>query len=121
MLHTATRLVEYEILKSIARGNKAIGVHINGIPDRYKQTKNLGPNPFDYLGVRYNIEGTKLTMIEFNGTNWVEYDEIDDSASYSVKNVAQERRGNAFKLSHFYRTYLWNKDDGYTNFSDWVG
>jgi len=38
----ARRWVHYEIMKSLERGNKLVGVHINGIPDKNRQTKGLG-------------------------------------------------------------------------------
>ena len=112
--------VRYEILKSLKRGNKVIGVHINGIPDRYKQTKDLGPNPFDYLGVTYSSDGKTITMHEVVNGSWVKYEEIDGSASFSIKPLDTSFWGEGFKLSHFYKAYLWNKDKGYENFGSWV-
>lgn len=112
--------VRYEILKSMKRRNKVFGVHINGIPDKHRQTKDLGPNPFDYLGLFYNQDGTRLTMFEFGRGKWIEYEEIDGSASYSIRQAPRSRWGQGYKLSDFYPTYLWNKDKGYESFSTWV-
>ena len=56
--------VRYEILKGMKRGNKLLGIHINGIAGKDKRTKDLGPNPFDFLAKRYNDSGTGLTMLE---------------------------------------------------------
>jgi hypothetical protein len=44
------RWVQYEIMKSIERGNSVLGIHINGIRDKLGALKTQGPNPFDYLG-----------------------------------------------------------------------
>src|SRR5258708_23904064 len=53
--HTFARpWVRYEIIKSIARGNHTFGVHINGIRCKNQKLKPNGPNPFDYLAVRYS-------------------------------------------------------------------
>lgn len=42
--HTwSRRWVRYEIMKSIERGNRLLGVHINSIPGKDKLTKELGP------------------------------------------------------------------------------
>jgi hypothetical protein len=112
--------VRYEILKSLKRGNKVIAVHINGIPDKNKQTKDLGPNPFDYLGVTYSSDGKTLTMHEVIDGAWVAYEEINGSASFTIAPLASSFWGQGFKLSHFYKTYLWNKDHGYDNFGTWV-
>ncbi len=45
---------------------------------------------------------------------------IDGSASYRVE-VAQKYWGNGYKLSNFFDVYDWVKDNGYNNFSNWVG
>lgn len=112
--------VRYEILKSMKRGNKLIGVHINGIPDKNKQTKDLGPNPFEYLGVTYSQDGRSLTLYEKQNGQWVPYDEIDGSATYSIDLISSSDRGKGFNLLHFYHSYLWNKDNGYENFDQWI-
>jgi len=112
--------VRYEIFKSLKRGNKMFGVHINGIPDKRAQTKNLGPNPFLSLGITYNANGTELRMWE-KGGQWVEYTEIDGTSVVQVSGVAQTMWNKGFNLSHFYPSYLWNRDKGYENFANWVG
>jgi len=113
--------VRYEILKSMKRGNRLFGVHINGIKDRYEQTKDLGPNPFGYLGIQYSADGQSLTMYEAVNGQWAEYAEVDGSSTYTLKNTAaNERRGKFLKLKDDYPVYLWNKNNGYENFSNWV-
>jgi hypothetical protein len=112
--------VRYEILKSMKRGNKLLGIHINGIPGKDQQTKDLGPNPFDFLGKRYNDSGTRLTMLEQIDGAWSEYTDIDDSATYQLKNPQPQKSGQAFTLSNDYPVYLWNRDKGYENFSSWI-
>lgn len=112
--------IRYEIFKSLKKGNHVFGVHINGIRDKDKQTKNLGKNPFDYVGIKYDEDGIKLTMYEWLNGKWVEYKEIDGSSSYSIKTADKSKHENFFKLSHFYKTYKWNKDKGYENFSKWT-
>jgi hypothetical protein len=111
--------VRYELLKSFKRGNHIFGVHINGIKDKDGNTKDLGPNPLEYVGVTYADDGTTATLWEKTGGTWIEYSEIDGFASYSV-NVGNAHRGKGFNLSNFYSTYRWNADDGYENFSTWV-
>jgi hypothetical protein len=113
--------VRYEILKSMKRGNKLLGIHINGISDRNGQTKDLGPNLFDFLAVRYSLDGRTLTMLEAVNGQWAEYTKVDGSPSYSIDQRPEGDRGKLFALSHFYPTYLWIKDKGYDNFDSWVG
>jgi len=112
--------VRYEILKSMNRGNKLLGIHINGIAGKDQQTKDLGPNPFDYLAKRYSADGTQLTMLEASNGKWVEYTEIDESATYGLKKPRSERAGQTVPLSTDCSVYRWNGDNGYENFSAWI-
>ena len=84
----------------------------NGVP------KN--GNPFDYLGVTYSADGKMLTMHEVKDDKWVEYEDIDGSASFTIDPLNASFWGKGFKLSHFYKAYLWNKDNGYENFESWI-
>ena len=112
--------VRYEILKSMMRGNKILGIHINGIEDKAQQTKDLGPNPFSYLAKRYSPDGTQLTMLEAQDGEWVEYAQIDNSATYTLKTPRPDRAGQLVALSSTYSVYRWNGDNGYENFSSWI-
>ncbi len=112
--------VRYELLKSFRKGNHILGVHINSIESKDGQTRKNGPNPLAYVGVRFSESGKLATILEFTGGKWKKYERIGNSASYQV-NVAQRYRGNGYRLSQIYSTYDWVLDDGYANFSDWVG
>jgi hypothetical protein len=111
--------VRYELLKSFRRGNHIFAVHINGIKGKDGNTKDLGPNPLEYVGVTYSNDGSTATLWEKTSGQWVEYLEIDGSSSYGV-NVTSAYRGKGFNLSKFYLTYRWNADNGYEKFSPWV-
>lgn len=116
----ARRWVRYEIIKSIQRGNKIFAIHINGIKGRDKKTKKDGPDPFDYLAFKYLNDGNRLEVLEYIDGKWVSY---EDEEGWSLKNIApMAKRGKSLKLSALgYKTYSWSRDDGYNNFSDWVG
>lgn len=110
--------VKYEIFKSIDVGNHIFGVHINGIKGKDKNTKNLGRSPFEWLGLRFNKDGTSADPIEYNGKNWIGYNKIPP---LKIKpNIEEEYWNKSYKLSHFFKTYKWYKDDGYNNFLKWV-
>ncbi|HGA1024629.1 TPA: Thoeris anti-phage system ThsA activator ThsB [Bacillus cereus] len=112
------RWVRYEIMKSIEKGNKIIGIHINAFKDKYGNIKSKGPNPFDYLGYQYSQDGKQLYLYEWTGGKWVEY---KDLAPYRVNQIAPESlRGKFYSLSSVYRVYDWVTDDGYNKFSSWV-
>lgn len=113
--------VRYEVLKSMKKGNRLFGIHINGINGRDGTAKDLGPNPFDFMAVHYSTDGRTLTMLEAVGGQWVEYGKIDGSASYSVEQKPQADQGRIYPLSRFYPVYRWNADKGYENFKNWVG
>ncbi|MDH1428879.1 TIR domain-containing protein [Comamonas aquatica] len=111
--------VRYEILKSFKRGNHLLAVHINSITDKNKKVKTLGSNPFDFVGVRYSDDGKTATLLEWLNDKWVDYDQIDNSATYAV-NVGLDRQGKGFKLSELFKLYDWDTDRGYDNFSSWL-
>jgi len=112
--------VRYELLKSFKKGNHIFGVHINAVKCKQQQTKIKGPNPLNYVGVRFSDSGKTATLLEHKNGKWVEYVKIDGAASYRV-DVAQKYRGNGYQLSEFYHVYDWVADNGFNNFADWVG
>jgi hypothetical protein len=73
------------------------------------------------LGVSYSESGFTATLWEKVNGNWKEYTAIEGSASYQTGSVPQQYRGKGFSFSQWYREYDWVADDGYTNFSSWVG
>lgn len=110
--------VKYEIFKSIDVGNHLFAVHINSIRGRDQKTKPLGNNPFEWLGLRTNLDGITATPIEYNGTSWVNYAKLQ---SIKLNTPMNERfRDTGHKLSHWFKIYDWDKDNGYNNFSSWV-
>ncbi len=113
------RWVRYEIVSSLCRGNSVFGVHINGIKGKDGLTKGNGPNPFQHLGLRYSDDGTVLTIREWREKQWIDY---ADYEPWKLKTVAgQDRKGKTIQASERYRVYDWAQDDGYVNFSTWVG
>lgn len=112
--------VRYEIFKSFVRGNHIFGIHINGIKDKKKETKNLGKNPFKYLGYRYNDKGTHITFFEYLNGKWVEYNSIENKSTFKLTKAKPSKKNEFIQLSDAYKTYKWNKDKGYENFGTWV-
>lgn len=118
--------VRYEIFKSIHKGNHLFAVHINGIKGKDEQTKDLGKNPFDCTGVRFNEDGSQYAFITRADTDskWYYWEEIDSKKyhinNYFKKDYAKENAGKCISLSKFFKIYKWNKDDGYNNFKNWV-
>jgi len=111
------RWVRYEIMKSIERGNKIFGVHINGIKGRDQLTKPLGANPFEYLGLQISDDGKRGMPTVWDGQRWAWYSDLDP---FNITEQPIDKRGKNFQLSHWFPTYNWNTDDGYNNFNDWV-
>ncbi|WP_382161575.1 TIR domain-containing protein [Hydrogenophaga sp. ANAO-22] len=111
------RWVQYEIMKSIERGNRLIGIHINGIRDRAGNSPPLGHDPFDHLALQISADGVIGTPIVWNGTDWVAYDDI---GALTFTPRPESERGKAFKLLHWWKTYDWVTDDGYNNFESWI-
>jgi|SRR5579859_1680233 len=117
----ARRWVRYEILKSFRRGNSILAVHINAIKGRDQRIKPKGPNPLSSVGVTYSESGLTATLWEVVYGAWKKYSEIDGSASYQTGGIAQQYWGKGFNLAGWYPEYDWVGDDGYNNFSAWVG
>ena len=113
----ARRWVRYEIMKSIERGNRVLGVHINGIAGRDRLTKTLGLNPFDYLGLEVSADGTRAQPTEWKDGKWSYY---SDLAAFDISRQVEANRAKHLRLSHWIRTYDWVADRGFDNFSSWV-
>ena len=90
-----------------------------GIKGRDENTKNLGPNPLEHVGVTFSADGQTGTLWEKNGAEWARYERINGTANYTCS-VEEPYRGKGFNLSNWYPTYKWNGNNGYENFSSWV-
>ena len=112
------RWVKYEIIRSLATGNGLLGVYIHNIKDKYQKTVPKGPNPFDYLAIKYNDNGDKLSFLEYRNDKWVTYPDLE---GYSIKTTDKKHWGKGYQLSKYYNTYDWISNDGYNNFGTWVG
>ena len=113
----ARRWVRYEIMKSIERGNKVIGIHINSITGKDRQTKLFGNNPFDNLGVEISADGTRVKPTEWKDGKWCYYSDLD---SFSILQQPEANRGKHLQISHWLPVYDWVGNRGYENFSSWV-
>jgi hypothetical protein len=113
------RWVRYEIVESIQRRNRIIGIHINGIPDKSQQTKALGPNPFELLAIAIADDGASVKVLQYAHNSWLPY---EDQTGWPLVNPAPlHRRGKRIQLSTLYRVYDWVADNGQENFEKWVG
>ncbi|MDR4485644.1 MAG: TIR domain-containing protein [Nitrospirales bacterium] len=113
----ARRWVRYEIMKSIERGNRVIGIHINSIKGKDQMIKALGPNPFDYLGLWISDDGCKGTPIVWDGNQWVIYSDLE---GFAIDKQSYENCGRSFQLSHWLPVYDWVAGNGFNNFSSWI-
>jgi hypothetical protein len=111
------RWVRYEIAKSIERGNKLVGIHINGIARKDGLTKSSGPNPFLNMGLAISEDGQTGQLSEWNGERWVWY---GDLGRFALNQQPAEMRGRTHYLTHWFRTYDWITDDGYQHFCNWI-
>jgi hypothetical protein len=114
----ARRWVRYEIFMSLRRGNVVLGIHINGIEGKDGKTKPLGRNPFQYLGFKVGQNGTLVEPIEWKDGKWRLY---RDLLPYAAKQQPRASRGKQLRLTHWCPSYDWSEDEGYKNFSSWLG
>lgn len=113
------RWVRYEIFKSLKRSNQMFGVHINGIKGKDGLTKDIGPDPFNNLGVLFSNDGRSLEPYEWKNNNWVKYDDL--SGWTLGEQRSQSDYGQFYRLTKWCPVYKWNADDGFNNFATWVG
>jgi hypothetical protein len=104
-------------MKSIERGNRVLGVHINSIKGRDQMTKAAGPNPFDNLGAEISADGYRATPTEWANGKWAYYSDLDP---FDINQQPQENRGKHLSLSHWLLTYDWVANRGYENFNAWI-
>ena len=114
----ARRWVRYEIMKSIARENWLIGIHINCIAGKNEATKLLGPNPFDNLGLEISEDGTRARPTEWKGGKWCYFSDLD---SFAIPREPASNRKKHLRLSLRYPAYDWVANKGFENFTDWIG
>ena len=112
------RWVDYEIMKSLEKGNSILGIHINGITGKDRKTKINGNNPLYYLGYSMGSNGKSLRLHNYIQGEWVDF---TDLAGWNITNpVSDNQRNKIFRLSTIYPVYDWVKDDGYNNFASWI-
>lgn len=111
------RWVDYEIFKSLEKGNYIFAIHINSIKGKDEKTKKLGNNPLDYLGYATDSTGKKLSLYYLIKGEWKLYPDLD---GWTVKEFPKKDREKIIQLSSIYPIYDWIKDDGYNNFKNWV-
>ena len=116
--HTwSRRWVRYEIMKSIERGIRIIGVHINSINGNDKLTKEPGPNPFDNLALEISTDGTRAKPAEWKDGKWVYYTVID---SFTIPQHPEAKRGKHLTFADWFPFYDWVANRGFDNFGSWI-
>ena len=113
----ARRWVRYELMKSVERGNRLLGIHINSIKGKDQKTKTLGPDPLAHLGLQISDNGKRGQPTVWDGQKWVFYSDLD---AFDINEQPVVKRGNNYQLSHWYKTYDWVANDGFNNFSSWI-
>jgi hypothetical protein len=114
--------VRYEIFKSLQRGNKLIGIHINSIAGsvngKSAPAKQLGYNPFEYLALAFSQDGTEASPTEWENGSWQNSPKTE---SWRLeKQREQSDRGAVVQVTRWSAVYDWVTQDGYNKFSDWI-
>jgi hypothetical protein len=112
------RWVRYAIVESVQRGNRLVGVHVNGIPDRSRRTRPAGRNPLDHLALSFAADGGSVKVQQYMNGDWVPF---PDNPGWPLSRpVSEQRRGRSLMLSSMFRSYDWAKDDGPANLHQWL-
>lgn len=111
--------VKYEIFKSLERGNKLLGIHINKVRGKDGTRKSAGPNPFQYLAVK-RIAGTKYQCLEYFSGSWRVFPELEIVSPVKLSGFGL---GRACVLASYggIGVYDWIDDNGHANFANWIG
>lgn len=108
------RWVRYEIIKSFDKGNGLLGIYIDGIKNKEGRTDPRGKNPFDYVGVRIDTDGT-AQYVELRNGRWVELEHYPNCSSRFLEKYWTGKIYR-FRASIF----DWVNDGGYENLGAWV-
>jgi hypothetical protein len=122
------RWVKYEILKSFERGNGILGIHINRIRGKDGYITSRGLNPLERLKFLVSPDGTKIHFFELVDQKWRgngDLPQINNKKSNSFYYpegfiFKNSDWGKSFLFSNHFKTYCWDKDNGYKNLPDWV-
>ena len=113
------RWVRYEIVESLQRGNRMVGVHVNGIPDRARRTKPPGRNPLEHLALSIPRDGASVQVLQYANGTWAP---ATDTTGWPLsKPAAESRRGKTVQLSAMFPVHDWIKDNGPDNLDQWLG
>jgi hypothetical protein len=63
------------------------------------------------------MDGKTGKPTEWNGQKWSFYSDLE---RFPINEQPQTMRGKNYQLSHWYRTYDWDADQGYANFQKWI-
>jgi hypothetical protein len=111
--------VRYEIAYGLARGNGLLTVFIDGLPCMKSGLCNRGPNPLDYLGLKWDGHG-KAHIWENFGGQWRRYPLYTEAVSWPkwLPNVTEVRFIQP--LSRGAAAYDYRAQDGYGNLGRWT-
>jgi MTH538 TIR-like domain (DUF1863) len=94
--------VRYEIFQSIKRGNRVLGIHVNGIKGKDEKIKPLGPDPFNNLAFEFSGDGTVAKPVEWTNGGWHYYSDLEP---YTTPQRSESQRGKSFRLTEWCLTY----------------
>jgi len=120
------RWVIYELVKSFARGNGILGVHINRIKCKDGTICKRGVNPLDRIGVEVSKDGRSVYFYQLINGRWISYRDLPNISNKISNSVYFENTrsvkdfGQFYTFSDMFDTYCWKNDEGYKNYCYWV-
>lgn len=109
--------VDYEIFRSVSKGNGVFGVRIHGIKDRFGQIDSAGPNPFHYLGLGIGGDSNRMIPYVLFKAGWTVF---EDAEPFPRGNAVYLKNTDKPVFENLFSIYDWVNDGGYDNFSSWV-
>lgn len=111
------RFVRYELVKSFELKKGQLGVGINWIKDKHGKTKSRGENPFSYLSLKINADGSTIEFFENINGKWISFKDLP-----IIKNnhFTQNNFGRSLKFDELYSRYSYDWDNGSANLTKWI-
>jgi MTH538 TIR-like domain (DUF1863) len=106
--------VQYELAKSLERGNGLMTVRIHNLRDKHGKVTTKGADPFDAIYFRISQDGRAAQTWNWRN-GWREY--ISVGATSLTKTAKAKVQG---QLSVLATEYDWVSDKGYDNFAKWI-
>ena len=110
--------VQYEIARSIVKGNALLVVYINKLMNQKRMVSRAGPNPLNYMGVC--SDKGRIVLAKKSSNGWIPYDK-HTTQIILPKKWQTPSTDHVIALSTYVpKIYCYDSNNGKHNFINWV-